>query len=108
MNDMANHKLKWGKYKGKHLKDVPDDYLQWILTNQPNIFKGKMLIYVKNKLNLPKNKYQITVEDSIGTDGIYEVEAYTSNQAINTCKKQFKIQNTQSFHGTSYNIKLIQ
>ena len=105
MNDIANHQLRWGKYKGKLLKDVPDDYLKWILTNQPNIFKGKMLIYVKNKLGLPKDKYQVIVEDSIGRDGIYEVEAYTSNQAISICQKQFKIRNTQSFHGTSYDVK---
>lgn len=50
MNDMANHKLKWGKYKGKHLKDIPDDYLKWVLENT-DIFKGKMLVYVKTRLN---------------------------------------------------------
>lgn len=104
MNDMSNHKLKWGKYKGKHLKDVPDNYLKWILTNQPDIFKGKMLVYVKTKLNYPKDKYQIKVTDSVSTDGIYIVEAYNKKQAMNKCIKQYNIQCTQSYHGTEFEI----
>jgi len=101
MNDMSNHKLKWGKYKGKHLKNVPDDYLLWVINNT-NIFKGKMLVYVKTRLNLPKDNYQVKVEDSVGTDGVYIVKAYNEHQAINVCKRQHKIQGTQSYHGTTY------
>lgn len=106
MNDMANHKLKWGKYKGKHLKDVPDDYLKWVLEST-DIFKGKMLVYVKTKLNYPKNKYQVTVTDSVGTDGTYIVEAYHPKQAISECKRQYNIQSTQSYHGTEFDVKLL-
>lgn len=102
---MANHKLKWGKYKGKHLKDVPDDYFKWILQNKPGIFKGKILIYVKTKLNYPKTKYQVKVTDSVGTDGVYIVEAYSKKQAINKCRKQYNIQLTQSYHGTEFDVK---
>lgn len=105
-NDMENHKLKWGKYKGKHLKDVPNDYLKFILENT-DIFKGKMLVYVKTKLNYPKDKYQVEVRDSVGTDGKYIVEAYNNHQAINKCKKQYNIQCTQSYHGTEFNAILI-
>lgn len=104
MNDMANHKLKWGKYKGKHLKDVPDDYLKWVLENT-DIFKGKLLVYVKTRLNYPKTKYEITVTDSVGTDGKYIVEAYHPRQAIDRCKRQYNIQVTQSFHGTEFDVK---
>lgn len=105
MNDMSNHKLRWGKYKGKHLKDVPNDYLQWILNNQPNIFKGKMLAYVKIRLGIPKDKYQVTVTDSIGTDGTYVVEAYNKKQAMWQCMKEFNIKCTQSHHGTEFDIQ---
>lgn len=108
MNDMANHKLKWGKYKGKHLKDVPDDYLKFILNNT-QIFKGKMLVYVKTRLNYPKNKWEVTITNSVGTDGVYIVEAYNEHQAINKCKKQYNIRVTQSYHGTEFStIKISQ
>lgn len=106
MNDMANHKLKWGKYKGKHLKDVPDDYLKWVLENT-DILKGKILVYVKTKLNYPKNKYEVTVTDSVGTDGTYIVEAYHPKQAIGRCKRQYNIQGSQSYHGTEFDVKLL-
>jgi uncharacterized protein (DUF3820 family) len=105
MNDMANHKLKWGKYKGTHLKDIPDDYLKFII-DKTDILKGKMLIYAKSRLNYPKNKYKVTVIDSVNSDGTYDVEAYNSNQAIWICQKKYKIQNTQSYHGTSYDVIL--
>lgn len=105
MNDMANHKLRWGKYKGKHLKDVPNSYLQWILDKKPDILKGKMLVYVKMKLGIPKDKYQVIVTDSVGTDGAYVVEAYTKKQAMWQCTKQYNIICTQSYHGTEFDIQ---
>lgn len=105
MNDMDNHKLRWGIHKGKHLKDVPTEYLQWILTNKPGIFKGKMLVYVKMRLGIPKDKYQVIVTDSIDTDGTYVVEAYNKKQAMWQCIKNYKIQCTQSYHGTEFDIQ---
>lgn len=104
MNEIANHKLKWGKYKGKPLKEIPDNYLKWILNNKSDIFKGKILVYVKTKLNFPKEKYQVKVTDSLGTDGIYIVEAYNKHQAMNKCIRQYNIQCTQSYHGTEFEI----
>jgi hypothetical protein len=62
-------KLKIGKYKGKKLKDVPENYLRWCVDNK--IFKGRAMFYAKQKLNYPKNKYQVTVEDSVNGDGVY-------------------------------------
>lgn len=103
MNDMANHKLRWGKYKGLHLKDVPDNYLLWVINNT-NIFKGKMLVYAKTRLNLPKDSYKVIVEDSIGGDGEYIVKAYNKKQAMGICIREYKIQCTQSFHGTSFDV----
>ena len=105
MNDITNHKLKWGKYKGTCLKDIPDDYLQWILNNKPDVFKGKMLVYIKTRLKYPKDKYEVTVTDSVGTDGVYIVESYNNQQAINVCKRQYNIQCTQSYHGTEFSVK---
>ncbi len=107
MNDMSNYKLKWGKFKGVYLKDVPDDYLLWILNNKSDVFKGKMLVYIKTRLNLPKDNYQVKVEDSVGTDGTYIVEAYNKYQAINICKRKHNIQITQSYHGTSFDVTKI-
>jgi len=98
-------KLKFGIHKGKYIKEVPDDYLKFLLSK--NILKGKLLFHCQVRFNLPKNKYQVTVTDSIGSDGIYIVEAYNKNNAINKCNKQFKIQNNQSYHGTEYSVELI-
>ena len=93
-------KLKFGKYKGTKLKNVPIDYLKWCVDNE--VLKGKALLYAKQKLNYPKDKYQVTVEDSVNADGVYIIEAYDKRTAINICQKDNNIQNTQSFCGTSY------
>lgn len=45
-----------------------------------------MLVYVKTRLNYPKNNYEVIVTDSVGTDGTYIVEAYRPKQAIGRCK----------------------
>jgi uncharacterized protein (DUF3820 family) len=90
MNDMANHKLRWGIHKGKHLKNVPDDYLKFLI-EKTDILKGKMLVYTKTRLNYRKDKYQVKVTDSAHTDGTYIVEAYNRKQAIGKCIRQHKI-----------------
>lgn len=30
-NDFAYAKMRFGKYKGYYLKDIPDDYIKWAL-----------------------------------------------------------------------------
>ena len=40
----------------------------------------------------------------VNTDGVYIVEAYNETNAIHVCQRDNKIQNTQSFHGTSYSV----
>ena len=97
-----NIKLKFGKYKGTMLKDVPDNYLRWCVDNQ--ILKGRAMFYAKQKLNYPKDKYQVTVEDSVNADGVYIVEAYNDTNAMHICQRDNRIQNTQSFCGTSYSV----
>jgi len=99
-------KLKFGKYRNKALKDVPKDYLKWAIDN--NVLKGRAMFYAKQKLNYPKDKYQVTVEDSIGGDGTYIVEAYNQTNAIHICKHKNKIQNTQSFCGTTYSARKLE
>lgn len=32
-NEYMYTKIKWGKHRGKFLKDVPDDYLKWGIMN---------------------------------------------------------------------------
>ena len=29
-------KMPWGKYKGFYLKDVPNDYIRWVVMNYDN------------------------------------------------------------------------
>ena len=103
---MENIKLRFGKYKNCILKDIPDSYLKWALDN--NIFKGKILLYIKTRLKAPKDTFQVTVEDSVTGDGTYTVKAYNSNQAIKVAKKENHIQNTQSFCGTIYSVKKLK
>lgn len=31
--EYAYTKMPWGKYKGRFMKDVPDDYLKWAVLN---------------------------------------------------------------------------
>jgi hypothetical protein len=95
-------KIKFGKYKGSLLKNIPNDYLKWCIENEA--LKGRAMFYAKQKLNYPKEKYEVTVEDSVNGDGVYIVEAYNTTHAMHVCQRENKIQNTQSFHGTSYSV----
>lgn len=97
---MKDIKLRFGKYKGKMLKDVPNDYLRWAIS--ANALKGRALLYAKIKTGYPKDKWKVTVEDSIGGDGEYFVDAYSFDDAIRQCQRQYRIQSTQSYHGTSF------
>lgn len=95
-------KLRFGKYKGRKIKDVPIDYLKWCVDK--DVLRGKALFYAKIKTGHPKDKYKVTVKDSIGGDGEYIVEAYNDNHAMSVCKRQNNIQCTQSFHGTIFSV----
>jgi uncharacterized protein (DUF3820 family) len=97
-----NKKMSYGKFKGSAYKDLPEHYLKWLVSN--NAAKGKLLMYCNYRLNLPKKNYQVTVTDSIGGDGIYIVQAYTKNDAMHVCIRENKIQSTQSYHGTEFEI----
>ena len=98
---LENIKIKFGKHKGTELKYLPDSYLEFLY--KKGISKGKIKYYTQKRLNLPKDKYKVSVKDSIGCDGDYFIEAYNSNNAINEVKKKYKIQCTQSYHGTEFN-----
>lgn len=73
MNDNKPHAIRWpddlepysrcpiGKYKGKEMKDVPVDYLQWVhqefTTSNKNRSQDFWLVaryYRKHHLNTPK------------------------------------------------------
>lgn len=105
MKRFEDIKIHFGKYKGIELKNIPDDYLLFIYNK--GISRGKIKVYTQWRLNLPKNKYHVTVTDSVNTDGTYFVEAWNPKHAISEVKKSFKIQITQSFHGTEFDVKLI-
>lgn len=93
-------RMQFGKYKGRDIEKVPDDYLKWCLKN--NALRGKALTYAKRKLNQPKDKYRVTVEDAVVGDGIYIVDAYSRKDAINMVMSENNIRCTQSYHGTSF------
>ena len=98
----GNIKLKFGIHKGKELKDIPDDYLRFLLSK--DIVSGKLLFHCQVRFNLPKKTFSVTVTDSVGTDGTYTVQAYNKKHAISVCRRENKIQNTQSYHGTEYDV----
>lgn len=93
-------KLKFGVHKGKELKDIPDNYLRFLLSKE--MLKGKILFHCQVRFNLPKKLFTVTVENAIVGNGTYTVSAYNKNHAISVCKKEYNIQNTQSFQGTTY------
>jgi hypothetical protein len=93
-------KLNFGIHKGKEVKDVPDDYLKFLLSKKK--VSGKMLFHCQVRFNLPKKTFLVTVTDSIATDGTYKVQAYNRKHAMSVCRREHNIQNTQSEHGTEY------
>jgi len=92
-------KMRFGKYKGKLISQVPDSYLAWLLSI--NFLKGKALMYAKAKLDLAMDEYVVTIEDAVIGNGEYKIKAYHPNHAIMLVKLNNHIQCTQSFHGTS-------
>lgn len=32
-NEYMFTKMPWGKYKGRYIKDLPDDYIKWCIIN---------------------------------------------------------------------------
>lgn len=98
----GNIKLKFGIHKGKELKDIPDDYLRFLLSK--DIVSGKLLFHCQVRFNLPKKTFSVTVTDSVGTNGTYTVQAYNKKHAISVCRRENNIQNTQSYHGTEYDV----
>jgi len=103
---LENIKIKFGKYKGFMLKDLPDDYLDFLL--KKGILRGKIKFYTQIRLNSRKEKYKVTVTDSVNNDEEYEIEAYNSTHAINEVVRVNKIQCTQSFHGTIFRTQIIK
>jgi len=95
-------KIKFGMHKNKMVKDIPDDYLKFLLSK--DILTGKLLFHCQVRFNLPKKTYLVTVSDSVGTDGTYTVQAYNTKHAMTVCRKEHNIQSTQSYHGTGYSI----
>lgn len=98
-------KLRFGKYKGKTLKEVPEDYLEWCINNK--VLRGRAMDYALEKLGIVV-EYIIEVEGSTNDkDGIYTVKinSFRDTRAIQECKREFKIAITQSFHGTLFSVK---
>lgn len=99
---LENTKIKFGIHYNKKFKDIPDEYLKFLLTK--NIPIDKLLYYCQLKFDLPKTLYNVEVCDSINTDGSYTVEAYNKKEAISICKRKHNIQITQSYSGTTFSV----
>ena len=89
-------KLNFGKYKGTLIKDVPETYLKWCIDNKA--IKGKSLVCAKQKLEFPKDKFEVVVKDAIIGDGIYFVFAYSIDDAIKQVRKENHIKITHFFN----------
>ena len=96
MKELSNMKMKFGIYRGTPVKYVPDSYLEFLL--RAEIAKGKLLLYIKRKLNIPKDKYEVQVKDSLNADGLYQIYAHSSKEARDLISK--RVQGTQSYCGT--------
>lgn len=102
---LENIKIRFGKYKGKQLSEIPNEYLKFLYDK--GILKGKIKFYIQQKLNLPKSEFKVKVTDSLGQDGIYKILAWNEKHAISETKRQFGIQITQSFHGTLFEVNTL-
>ena len=102
---IENIKMKFGKYKGFKLKDIPNNYLKFLYDK--NISKGTLRYYTQIKLDLPKQKYIVEVKNSVSGDGMYEVMAWTKKDAIREVRRKHSIQVTQSFDGTEFSVHVV-
>lgn len=96
-------KIKFGKHKNKMVKDIPDDYLQFLLSK--DILTGKLLFHCQIRFGLPMKTFIVTVTDAVVGNGTYAIQAYNKKHAITVCRRQYNIQNTQSEHGTTYDVQ---
>jgi len=95
---MNNQKINFGIHKGKYLKDIPKDYLKWLVDSK--IIKGTLMVGAKKILNYPTFKFKVTVKNSIDCDGVYIVDAHNYKEAILICQVENRIKNSQN--GTEY------
>ena len=102
--NLGSIKLKFGKYKGTQLKDVPVEYLNWALDNTSGMLKGKALEFAKSAVGKPMERFKVTVRNSVNSDGEYIVEAYSLKQAVEICQRTYNIKCTQSFDGTEFSV----
>jgi uncharacterized protein (DUF3820 family) len=47
-----DHIMTFGKYKGKPLKDVPEEYLLWMYTDSDLLEKVRLFMYINQDLPL--------------------------------------------------------
>lgn len=47
-----DHIMTFGKYKGKPLKEVPEDYLLWLFTESDMVEKVRLFWYINQDLPL--------------------------------------------------------
>ena len=45
---MADYKMRFGKFKGYSLRDLPDSYIQWLLFTA-DFIDGDLLLYVQDE-----------------------------------------------------------
>lgn len=96
-------KINFGRYKDLSLSEIPTNYIKWLLKNE--ILKSNALLEAKQVLENRKQTYDVTVENSLGQDGTYQVKALTNKEAIQECKLKYNVRCSQSFDGTDFTVK---
>ena len=43
-NEYEYTKMPWGKYKGKFMKEIPDDYIIWAVKNWKDEYTAQMFV----------------------------------------------------------------
>lgn len=75
-------KIKFGKYKGTQLQDIPNDYLIWLYNNG---IKGKIKLHIQHRFNMLKTNFKIL---EIYTNTEFSIMAYNLNEAFKIAGKQ--------------------
>lgn len=78
-----------GMHKGKPLKDLPLDYLRFLMVD--GYLYGQPLEYVRWRLKDKPDTYLVTVTGSLFDNGSYTVTAYSASDAIRCCRQEYEI-----------------
>lgn len=77
--------IRFGKYKGTMLQDIPDNYLIWLYNND---IKGKIKLHIQYRFNMPKLYFNVK---EINTNQIFKIQAYNEKDAFRIASNKMGI-----------------